>query len=261
MDEKTRELIQLYIDGRLTKEETQTVEALIRSEKPARKYYKGLIAVQNKVKRLEHQSAFQHFSEKWPKRVRSEHEKKLVRRRMISMASSMAAVAIIAVVGFSMYFGNAGLSMKTADSAAPEAVTMMESDESVQAAMLEQPVEEEALMQDSEPAADMAGSDEIMDGNVTSDATNEKSDSERSLAMPENAYVVDAKSLELPKVYDDLLLLSEGSEVQPEVFDDQVRILVNDENYLPVIQFMQKNGLVSEGLVPEMVLVLIFNVQ
>jgi|GEM_PF-6179264 len=261
MDEKTRERIQLYIDGRLTKEESQTVEALIKSEKPARKYYKGLVATQNKVKRLEHRSAFQHFSERWPKRVRSEHEKRQARRRLVRTASSVAAVAIIAVVGFSVLFSNSGLSMKSADSSANEAAPMMEADESVQEAMLEQPVEEEAMIQDGAPAADMAGTGEAKSSSVTSDALSEEMDEGRSFDVPDNAFVVDVASLELQTVFDDLMQLSEDGDVFPEIYENQVRLLITDENYLSVIQYMQQNDWASEGLVPEMVLVLIFNEQ
>ncbi len=260
MNERLKELIQLYIDGRLDGEQSEEVKRLIKSDAEAKSFYKGLVEVQKKVKKLEHKAAFAEFAERWPRRVRTEHEKIILRRRTIRVVSSLAAVTVVAFVGFGLL--RAGL-VTTKDAAEP-----MVAEESVMMAVAEDAdvmakngSATEAPMMESAPAE--MGDSTAAAGNAaeTEEEMSDAAADERTADdwMPENAFVIESDEGNAEDFFEALLTLTEEQIEQPVIEENRVLLLLNEENIDIVLKFLNEKEIITDGMEIGMTLVIIFN--
>ena len=252
MNERMKELIQLYIDGRLDGEQSEEVKRLIKSDAEAKSFYKGLVEIQKKVKKLEHKAAFAEFAERWPRRVRTEHEKMILRRRTIRVVSSLAAVTVVAFVGFELL--RAGL-VTTKDAAEP-----MVAEESVMMAVAEDAdvmakngVATGAPMMESAPAAGSAAETEQ---EMSDSASDERTADDW---MPENAFVVESDAGNAEDYLEALLTLTEEQSEQPVMEENRVLLLLNEENFDVVLNFLNEKEIMTEGMEIGMTLVMILD--
>ena len=259
MDEREKERIQQYIDGRLDENQKQVVESLVKSDREAQRYYKGLIAVQRKVKRLESRSAFLHFAERWPRRVRSEHEKRQVRRRIIRTASSMAALALVALVGFSVYrsdFSNMGA---MSESVMEKDANMLAVSEEDQAVMMDEAVAEESIDEREAPEAPSAEEAGFAgDAAITEDTMSEQAEDNDKKALPDNALIIADSEGNAQDFFDAMVSLTEGQQAQPERVENQVWLLITEENSETILAFLDGKSIPHEGLEKGMMLVMEF---
>ncbi|MEX1307326.1 MAG: hypothetical protein AB1Z19_02255 [Eubacteriales bacterium] len=255
IDEKTRDLLQLYIDGRLGEKEIGQAKQVISADAEAKTYYKGLIAARKKVKKLEHKAAFKQFAERWPKRVRTEHEKQLQRRRLIRVASSVAAVTLVAFVGVSML--RAGVNQMDSAEAyvvAEESNEMMLEEDAQIAAKGETTADEIMMESAPEPAAAeedvSAGSGEAMEEQTadTEAADREAEEEAPAFEVPEGAILITNDEGNSNDFFEALLALTEGQIEQPERFETTVSLLMTEENFDTIITFLSEKNIPTEEL-------------
>ncbi len=256
MDELTKDLIQLYIDGQLDEAEADRVKHLIKSDSEAKSYYKELIVAQKQVKRLEHKAAFAQFAERWPKRVRTEHERLLMRRRTIRIASSMAAVAMVVFVGIGM--------LRSGEVVQNESMALTIEESADMAMPKEAAPTMEAPMMESD-AATFAGSMESAPASAEdSSMADEASDSdggmrEREYPLPENAFIIHLQEGDEQALYDELLEITKNQVEQPLMAPNRVMLLITDENKVKVFTFLEEHEIPYEGLETGMTLLLLID--
>ena len=261
IDENVKDLIQLYIDNRLDEAKEAELKKLLKSDKAAKHYYQGLLEVQKKVKKLEHKTAFNQFAERWPKRVRTAHEKKILRARIIRVASSAAAVAFVAFVGIGLLRSGVGIKQSEEtmayDMVAEESVSMTMADE---ATVLEREESADSVMAESEPALaaeqdNAAGSASAADSDGATDSAAEDSEE----MMPKAIYIVEVTDGDIDVFYESLLTLTLDQEHQPIMGDNEISLFLTEENYDQVMQMLYENNILLDELQIGMTLILKFN--
>ncbi len=237
------------MDGLLDDADADNVANLIKSNSAAKSYYKGLLAAQKQVKRLEHKAAFLEFAERWPRRVRTEHEKMLMRKRTIRIASSVAAVTAIAFVGIGML--RAGLHTQSS-------MTSSVSEDSANTMMAKEAAPTEALLMESAPAMAGAADTEAADSSMADEAASTPTPLLGEYPLPANAFVIHPTEGTSEAMYEALLALTEGQDEQPLSAPFRVMLVITEENQDAVFGLLNEQNIDYTGLETGMAMVLIY---
>jgi|GEM_PF-5726819 len=219
-----KKLINQYFDGELNVENEALVLDAVNKDKDLKRYFNDIKSVKKKVGKLRSESAFRVFKSLWRNKVKTEHEKKILRRRTIRSISAVAAAAVIVIFGFRL-FNSRTIVMK--DEASNEAFEMeMRAEEA--------PEEETAIVMEAAEEPEMAMAEE--------------EDLEKS-ATKAYTYILDTALYE--EFVENLRTIGEVSEQELEIFDKSVTIQANTQNVEDINRLLGEYDLIESDTIFE----------